>query len=115
MDVEARVRIPRGPHTDARLRRDARGGDGGARQELAKVRFRGQIGKHVLILSLTAFDPSGHSLDLPIGLSHRPRDGSVVSFDLHPLLQQFLDEGVAPLVDEAIKDAARSAARQALR
>jgi len=52
---------------------------------------------------------------LPIGLSHRPRDGSVVSFDLHPLLQQFLDEGVAPLVDEAIKDAARSAARQALR
>jgi len=48
---------------------NARGRDGGVREELAKVRFRGQTGKHVLILSLTAFDPSGHSLDLPIGLS----------------------------------------------
>ena len=54
---------------DARLRGEARGRDGGVREELAKVRFRGQTGKHVLILSLTAFDPSGHSLDLPIGLS----------------------------------------------
>src|SRR5262249_25479237 len=35
MDVDARVRIPRGPHTDARLRADARGRDGGVRQELA--------------------------------------------------------------------------------
>ena len=42
----------------------------------------GQAGKHTLVLSLTAFDPGGHSqasCDLPIGLSHRPRDGSVVS------------------------------------
>src|SRR5262249_33548955 len=42
----------------------------------------GQTGKHLLPLSLSAFDPSGHlealSLDLPIGFSHRPRDGSVV-------------------------------------
>jgi len=35
MDVDARVRIPREPHTDARLRADARGRDGGVRQELA--------------------------------------------------------------------------------
>jgi hypothetical protein len=28
--------------------------------------------------------------------------------ELRPLLQQFLDEGVATLVDAAIKDAARS-------
>src|SRR5215831_8829631 len=33
MDVDARVRIPRGPHTDARLRRDAPGRHG--REELA--------------------------------------------------------------------------------
>src|SRR5262249_15465017 len=35
MDVEADVRPPRGPHSDARLRADARGGDGSIRQELA--------------------------------------------------------------------------------
>ena len=35
MDVDARVRIPRGPHTDARLRCDARGRYGSLRQELA--------------------------------------------------------------------------------
>jgi len=43
----------------------------------------GKLEKHALVLSLTASDSSGHSglsLDLPIGLSHRPRDGSVVSF-----------------------------------
>src|SRR5215472_7500586 len=43
----------------------------------------GQTGKHVFIQSLSAFDPAvirKHSLDLPLGLSHRPRDGSVVSF-----------------------------------
>src|SRR6516165_4341088 len=35
MVVDARVRIPRGPHPDARLRGDARGRDGRVRQELA--------------------------------------------------------------------------------
>ena len=35
MDVDARLRAPRGPHADARLRADARGRDGGVRQELA--------------------------------------------------------------------------------
>jgi hypothetical protein len=41
------------------------------------------IGQHLLVLSPPVLTPSGHSkhsLDLPIGLSHRPRDGSVVSF-----------------------------------
>jgi hypothetical protein len=42
--------------------------------------FRGQTGNLLLDLSLTCFEPkqSLHST-LPIGLSHRPRDGSVVS------------------------------------
>ena len=69
MDVEARVRIPRGPHTDARLRRDARGHDGGVRQELAagvvlgRSAFGGKPEKHTLVLNLTASDHpiSGHS------------------------------------------------------
>src|SRR5215471_2060461 len=39
--------------------------------------FGGKPEKHTLVLSLTASDPN--SVDLPIGLSHRPRDGSVVS------------------------------------
>src|SRR6516225_2972571 len=37
--------------------------------------------KYMLVLSLTGFELKGNSersLDLPIGLSHRPRDGSVV-------------------------------------
>jgi hypothetical protein len=46
------------PHADVRLRADARGRDGGVRQELAagvssknpEVRFRGQSGKHLLHL-----------------------------------------------------------------
>jgi hypothetical protein len=56
---------------------DARGRDGGIRQELAAgivLRlgcFRGQTGKHLLVLSLTALTPAvirKHSCDLPIGL-----------------------------------------------
>ena len=35
LDVDAGLRLPRGPHADARLRADARGGDGGVREELA--------------------------------------------------------------------------------
>src|SRR5215475_11209999 len=35
VDVDADVRLPRGPHADTRLRGDARGGYGGVRQELA--------------------------------------------------------------------------------
>jgi hypothetical protein len=35
LDVVARVRAPRRPHADARLRGDARGRDGGAHEELA--------------------------------------------------------------------------------
>jgi hypothetical protein len=31
VDVDAALRLPRGPHTDARLRGDARGRDGGVR------------------------------------------------------------------------------------
>jgi hypothetical protein len=36
VDVDARLRAPRRSHADARLRRDARGCDGGVRQELAE-------------------------------------------------------------------------------
>jgi len=55
MDVEARVRIPRGPHTDARLRRDARGRDGGGDEhELASRTAatinRRRFGKAVVIV-----------------------------------------------------------------
>jgi hypothetical protein len=42
----------------------------------------GKSGLNMLSASLTGLTPTGHSkhsLDLPIGLSHRPRDGSVVS------------------------------------
>ena len=35
MDVDARVRLSRGPYADTRLRGDARGRDGSVRQELA--------------------------------------------------------------------------------
>src|SRR5215831_19142450 len=45
------------------------------------VSFRGQTGKHLVPLSLTGSD--GHSAAftrLPYRPSHRPRDGSVVSF-----------------------------------
>src|SRR6516164_11082153 len=35
MDVDARLRLPRGPHTNPRLRADARGRDGSIREELA--------------------------------------------------------------------------------
>ena len=35
MDVDARLRAPRGPHADARLRGDARGCHGSVREELA--------------------------------------------------------------------------------
>jgi hypothetical protein len=35
--VNAGLWPPRGPHADPRLRADARGGDGGVRQELAAV------------------------------------------------------------------------------
>jgi len=35
MDVDARLRLPPGPHANARLCGDARGLDGGVRQELA--------------------------------------------------------------------------------
>ena len=35
MDVDARFRVSRGPYTDARLRGDSGGGDGGVREELA--------------------------------------------------------------------------------
>src|SRR5215472_19112228 len=44
--------------------------------------FAGKPVKHMLVLSLTGSYPAvirKHSLDLPVGLSHRPRDGSVVS------------------------------------
>jgi len=37
----------------------------------SEVRFRGQSGKHVLILSLTAFDPTGH-LEAFTRLAYRP-------------------------------------------
>jgi hypothetical protein len=43
----------------------------------SEVRFRGQSGKHLVPLSLIG---SEYPLDLPIGLSHRPPDESVVSF-----------------------------------
>jgi len=33
--VDASLRAPQGPHADARRRADARGGDGGVREELA--------------------------------------------------------------------------------
>ena len=64
LDVDARLRAPRRPHADARLRGDARGRDGGVRKELAagvvqrdwEVRFRGQTGKHLLVLSITGFE-----------------------------------------------------------
>jgi hypothetical protein len=36
VDVDARIRAPRGPHADARLRSDARGRDGGVREELVE-------------------------------------------------------------------------------
>ena len=35
VDVDTRLRPPRGPHTDARLPADAQGRDGGVRQVLA--------------------------------------------------------------------------------
>jgi hypothetical protein len=35
VDVDATLRLPRRPLADARLRSDARGGDGGVREELA--------------------------------------------------------------------------------
>jgi hypothetical protein len=35
IDVDARLRPPRKPHADAQLRGDARGRDGGVREELA--------------------------------------------------------------------------------
>jgi hypothetical protein len=35
LDVDARLRAPRGPHADARLRSDARSRNGGVRQKLA--------------------------------------------------------------------------------
>jgi hypothetical protein len=36
VDVDARIRLSRGPHADARLRSDARGGDGGVREKLVR-------------------------------------------------------------------------------
>jgi hypothetical protein len=68
--MDARLWPPRRSHPDARLCRDARGRDGGVREELAKgstndiwkllwlnVRNRGQTGKQLLVLSITGFDP----------------------------------------------------------
>src|SRR5262249_27019750 len=43
--------------------------------------FGGKPEKHTLVLSFRVFNPRvirTHSLDLPIGLGHRPRHGSVV-------------------------------------
>jgi hypothetical protein len=78
-------------HAGVRLRADARGRDGGVRQELAAgmiaapahewfqvkgliaakptthVRYRGQIGKHLLVLSFTGFDPTRTSTALTNG------------------------------------------------
>jgi hypothetical protein len=64
--MAARIRAPRGPHADARLRDDARGRDGSVREKLGNgygiarrrhIRFRGQTGKHLLSPSFTGFDP----------------------------------------------------------
>ena len=75
----------------ARLRPDARGRDGGVRQELAagvvlrsggRSAFGAKPQTHTLVLSLAGSYPGGHSglsLDLPIGRSHRPREESVIS------------------------------------
>ena len=40
MDVDAHFRLSRRPHADARLRGDARGRDGGVREELAAVQLK---------------------------------------------------------------------------
>jgi hypothetical protein len=63
--VRYAVDVSRGTHANARLRGDARGGDGGVREELAagvvlrsgEVRFRGQTGKHLLCLRFPVLTP----------------------------------------------------------
>jgi len=48
LDVDGELRLPRGPHPDARLQADARGGHGGIRQELAARITRLQRANHLL-------------------------------------------------------------------
>jgi hypothetical protein len=59
-----------------------RGAAAASIEQYHNQRHEGLTGKHLLRLSLSAFDPKGHSkhsLDLPVGLSHRLGDGNVVS------------------------------------
>jgi hypothetical protein len=70
VDVDPSVWAPRRPHTDPRLRGDARGRDGSVREKLGNgygivrrrhIRFRRQTGEHLLSPSFTGFDPERSS------------------------------------------------------
>ena len=57
--LTARRRTATSRRARPRWRHSRRAGGGSSSKIGREVRFRGQTGKHVLILSLTAFDPSG--------------------------------------------------------
>jgi len=72
-----RLPDPTPPHgyestREAAMAAFARSPGGGSSSKIGReVRFRGQTRKHLLVLSLTAFDPSGHS-EAFTRLAHRP-------------------------------------------
>jgi hypothetical protein len=58
VDVDAGLRLSQRPHTDSRLRADARGCHGGVRQELAAVKCSGPS------LALIIYQPQDDWADL---------------------------------------------------
>ena len=66
VDVDARLRVPRRPHADARLRGDARGRDCGVREELVEGIDRVLINAQIAAGLRAYFAVSFWALDNPV-------------------------------------------------